>query len=361
MKSLLRKLRGADPKPKSNRKKVNLATAGRRRAWRVHLGRARSSARGRAHRHRGHFRHIGGRDECHHARRRDRARRRGRSTPAARRVLARREPRRQPPRHPAQRGRPPVLVHALRGLAGAGLVQRGRALHVAVRPQPAQHQSAARPDRALRRLRSGARLPGHQPVHLGHQRAHRPPARLPEGEDLRRCHHGVGLPAVSVSRGRDRRRALLGRRLHGQSGDLPVLRRDRGRGRADRADQSGRARRDADDADRDHEPHQRDHLQLLAAGRIPRDRFRHPHDRPEAPAARHRQGRVPPHQRASHRARLDVQEADRAQQAQFGLRFLPDAAQGRPPRGAEFSERALRRHRREEHGGSAAEAKAEWA
>ena len=36
--------------------------------------------------------------------------------------------------------------------------------------------------------------------------------------------HGVGLPAVSVPRGRDRRRALLGRRLHGQSGDLPVLR-----------------------------------------------------------------------------------------------------------------------------------------
>ena len=147
------------------------------------------------------------------------------------------------PAAPAQRGRPAVLVHALRGLAGAGLVQRGRALHVAVRSQPAQHQSAARPDRALRRFRRGARLPGHQPVHLGDQCAHRPPARLSAGEDHRRRRDGVGLPAVSVSRGRDRRRALLGRRLHGQSGDLPVLRRDADRGRAGGADQSGRAQR----------------------------------------------------------------------------------------------------------------------
>ena len=84
-----------------------------------------------------------------------------------------------------------------------------------------------------------------QPVHLGDQRAHRPPAHLSAGQGHRRRDHGVGLPAVSVSRGRDRRRALLGRRLHGQSGDLPVLPRDRDRGRADRADQSGRARRDA--------------------------------------------------------------------------------------------------------------------
>ena len=84
-----------------------------------------------------------------------------------------------------------------------------------------------------------------QPLHLGHQRAHRPPARLPAGEDHSRRRDGVGLPAVSVPRRRDRRRALLGRRLHGQSGDLPVLRRDRDRGRAGRADQPGRAAIDA--------------------------------------------------------------------------------------------------------------------
>ena len=67
--------------------------------------------------------------------------------------------------------------------------------------------------------------------------------------------------------------------------------------------------RDAAHADRDHEPHQRNHLQLLAARRIPRDRFRHPADRSGQAAARHGAGRVPPHQRAPHRARLDVQEA----------------------------------------------------
>ncbi len=141
------------------------------------------------------------------------------SAQAARGILARREPRRQSPGAPARRRRPAVLVHALRGLARAGLVQRGRALHVALRSQSAQHQSAARPDRALRRFRRGARVPGHQPVHFGHQCAHRPPARVSAGQDHRRCRDGVGLPADAVSRGRDRRRALLGRRLHGQSGD----------------------------------------------------------------------------------------------------------------------------------------------
>ena len=40
--------------------------------------------------------------------------------------------------------------------------------------------------------------------------------------------------------------------------------------------------------------------------------------------------RVPPHQRAPHRARLDLQEADRRLEAQFGFRLLRDAAQGRP-------------------------------
>ncbi len=43
---------------------------------------------------------------------------------------------------------------------------------------------------------------------------------------------------------------------------------------------------------------------------------------------------------------LDVQEADRRLEAQFGFRFLPDAAQGRPARGAGFPHCAFRRHRR---------------
>ena len=83
------------------------------------------------------------------------------------------------------------------------------------------------------------------------------------------------------------------------------------RGRAGGADQSGRAQGDAAHADRDHEPHQRDHVQFLAARRVSRDRFRHAADRPGQAAARHRRRAIPPHQRAPHRARLDVQGADR--------------------------------------------------
>ncbi len=36
------------------------------------------------------------------------------------------------------------------------------------------------------------------------------------------AHHGFGLPALPVPGGRDRRRGLLGRRLYGQSRDLPA-------------------------------------------------------------------------------------------------------------------------------------------
>ena len=49
--------------------------AGRRRAWRLHLGRARPSPERRAARDRRHFRHLGGRDQCGDAGRRPRPRR----------------------------------------------------------------------------------------------------------------------------------------------------------------------------------------------------------------------------------------------------------------------------------------------
>ena len=84
-------------------------------------------------------------------------------------------------------------------------------------------------------------------------------------EDHRRCRDGVGLPAAAVPRGRDRRRALLGRRLSRQSGDLSVFRHDQDRGCAGGADQSAGAAGDADLGQRDHESHQRNHVQLIAA------------------------------------------------------------------------------------------------
>ena len=63
---------------------------------------------------------------------------------------------------------------------------------------------------------------------------------------------------------------------------------------------------------RDHEPGQRDHVQLLAARRIARDRVRRPPDRPGKAAARDRTGQVPARQRASDRPRRLRQERSSA-------------------------------------------------
>ena len=122
-------------------------------------------------------------------------------------------------------------------------------------------------------------------------------------KDHRRSIDGVRLPAVVVPCGRDRRRALLGRRLSRQSGDLSVFRHDHDRRCAGRADQSAGAAGDADFGQRDHEPHQRNYFQFVAAGRIPRHRIRRPPDRSGPAAARHRARPISPHQCASHRAR----------------------------------------------------------
>ena len=112
---------------------------------------------------------------------------------------------------------------------------------------------------------------------------------------------------------------------------------------------------DADSARRDHEPHQRNHLQLLAARRIPRDRFRHPPDRPGHAAARHRRRRIPPHQCASHRARLDVHAAHRRiGKLNSDYDFFEMLQRRRPARRAALPRRAFRRYRRAQHGRSAA-------
>ena len=83
-------------------------------------------------------------------------------------------------------------------------------------------------------------------VHLRDQCAHRRAARVLARRRSPPSRDGVGLPAAAVPGGRDRRRALLGRRLQRQSGGAAVPARDLDRGRADRADQSARARRRAD-------------------------------------------------------------------------------------------------------------------
>ena len=91
--------------------------------------------------------------------------------------------------------------------------------------------------------------------------------RLPRRRDHRRRRAGLGLPAVHVPGGGDRRRGLLGRRLHGQPGHLPADLPLRQPGHGHRPHQPARARGDAAHRHRDHEPDQRDHLQLLADAR----------------------------------------------------------------------------------------------
>ena len=151
------------------------------------------------------------------------------------------------------RCRTAVLAGADRGFADFNWFDGLVALSLALRSQPAQHQSAQGPDRTLRRFRGVARRCAPD-LHRGHQCAHRPAAYISARQYHRRGGDGLGLPAVRVSRGRDRRRALLGRRLSRQSGDLSVLPRDAGRGRADRADQPAGAQEIADLDARDHEP-----------------------------------------------------------------------------------------------------------
>ena len=153
---------GARPAPPRARQAGQPGAAGRRRPRRLHLGRARSIARRRPPRDRGRFRHLGGRGERGHAGRRAYPRRSRRGAPAARRFLARRERRRPPSRPAARRGRAAVSLRPAR----QPVVRRDVADAVALRPQPAQHQSAQGAGRALRRLRGAARRPRSRTVHF---------------------------------------------------------------------------------------------------------------------------------------------------------------------------------------------------
>ncbi len=159
---------------------------------------------------------------------------------------------------------------------------------LALSAQSLELQSAAPGAGAVGRLRAAARGLPDQALSLRDQCAHRQGPALRERADHRRCRDGLGLPALHVPGRRDRRRGLLGRRLHGQSRDLPAhlqLRQPRRRGRAHQPDvPSGGAAHRA----RHPEPHQRDLLQLLADARDAGHRLRHAADR-------RRQARRPHH------------------------------------------------------------------
>ena len=144
---------------------------------------------------------------------------------------------------------------------------------------PLELQSAARRARASRSISSGCARSAVKLFLSRHQRAHLQGQGLRNDEITRRRRARLGLPAVPVPGGRDRRRGLLGRRLHGQPGDLPADLRLRVDRRHHRPHQSDRARRGAAHRARDPEPHQRDQLQLLADARDAGDRLRHQADR----------------------------------------------------------------------------------
>ena len=201
--------------------------AGRRRAWRLHLGRARPPAGGRAHRDRGHQRHQRRRHERRGAGRgygRGRAAEGARSSSPSSGAGRRRgaaSSNRLATAGPSWR-RPGGLDQTAAAIAMFGWMTQ---IALALPVQSAQHQSAARHAAARQSISTRcSSCDCTAPVHLRHQRAHRQDASLHRRRGHGRCGAGLGLPADRVPGGRDRRRSLLGRRLHGQSGDLTVPR-----------------------------------------------------------------------------------------------------------------------------------------
>ncbi len=218
---------------------------------------------------------------------------------------------------------------------------------LALRPQPAQHQSAEGFDRALRRFRRSARpIRGRLFVAATNVQTGRLHIFPQDNISAEAVMASACLPAVFRAVEIDGVPYWDGGYL-GNPVIYPFFRSTGDRRRADRPDQSAGAQESAAHATaRSSAACQRDHLQLFADGRIARDRIRQPADRPRPPAARHRRRRIPPHQRASHRARGPRRAAVVVHQAAQRLRFVRTAAQARPARGAAIPRRALRRDRR---------------
>ena len=197
---------------------VDLRAAGRRRAWRLHLGRARSPARGAVAADRRHLRHLGRRDERRRAGRRLRRRRRRRARGGARRrsgsSVSERGPAQPVPAQPAGRAARPLDARPFADVRRHG---PDVAPVLALRPQ-----SGAAPTRCadilaeMHRFRA-AGAGADQAVRHRHQRPHRPRPGIPQRRDHARRAARLGLPADDVPGGRDRRRDLLGRRLFRQS------------------------------------------------------------------------------------------------------------------------------------------------
>ena len=214
--------------------------AGRWLAWRIHLGRARSAARGALAADRRHFRHVGRRDECRRAGRRLRKRRGRRSEGRPRDLLA--------PRL-GSGALQPVSARTARCDArpmDAELVAhvRGHGSHVSPRvalsDESGGEKSATRDSSRSGRFQAAGEI-ADQALHHRNQCADRPRSRVQE-----RCHYArgsacVGMSAHHVSGYRDRQRALLGRRLFRQSHDYALGQGVQIAGHHSRYNQPGRA------------------------------------------------------------------------------------------------------------------------
>ena len=250
--------------------------------------------------------------------------------------------------------RPAVLADPDRRLADAGLVRRDVALSLALRPQPAQHQSAQGPDRALRRFRGGAQAATCQ-LFIAATNVHTGRLRIFSREKINAdaVMASAALPYVFRAVEIDGVPYWDG----GYTANPPIFpffRTTADRGRAGGADQSGGARSRRRTSAQEIVNRINEitfNSSLIAEYRA--IEFVAPADRPGPAAARHRAGRVPAHQRASHRSRLHRQEADAGQPAQHRFRFLRDAASRRPPRRAALPRCAFRRYRRAQHDRSA--------
>ena len=241
--------------------------AGRRRPRRLHVGRARRAPRGRAPGHRGDHRRQRRRHERRrHGRRLARGRRRRRAR-AARDLLAAGQPRRLAVAGAARPFRPASSA------SGAAHVWTDM-----VRARFSPYETNPLNINPLRDAIDDlidfeqVRACDGRPVSSS-PRPMSGPARSPssDGEELTADHlmASACLPTVFQAVEIDGR-ALLGRRLHGQSGAVSAVLRDGDRRYPARADQSGRAPGDAAHGARDPEPAERDHLQRQPPARVAR-------------------------------------------------------------------------------------------
>ena len=238
-------------------------------------------------------------------------------------------------------------------LAVPAVDRRDVAHPFALRPQPAQHQSAARPDRALRRFRRGARRAS-MPLFIAATNVHTGRLRVfPRDKiDADAVMASAALPYVFRAVEIDGVPYWDG----GYTANPPIYPFFRTTETEDvlvvQINPVVRATTPHSAQEIINRVNEITFNSSLVA-EYPRHRVRRPADRPGHAAARHRAGRIPAHQRAPHRSRLHRQEADAGEPAQHRLRFLRDAAPRRPPRRAAFSRRAFRRHRRAQHHRSA--------